>query len=107
MGARPVPAPLEVRPRCGLRAVAQRAVLARLRAYVIARVVGVNEVFGHKRRCTQSNYSATPIVKLKKIAKSCHQYMLSENLGVRARLGNKSRSKPYCPSVGSYQSVFR
>ena len=40
MGARPVPAPLLVRPRCGLRAVAQRAVLARLRAHVIARVVG-------------------------------------------------------------------
>ena len=40
MGARPVPAPLLVRPRCGLRAIAQRAAPARLRAHVIARVVG-------------------------------------------------------------------
>ena len=49
MGARPVPAPLEVRPRCGLRAVAQRAVLARLRAYVIARVVGIGVEVGDGR----------------------------------------------------------
>ena len=46
MGARPVPAPLEVRPRCGLRAIAQRAVPARLRAHVIARVVGTGAVVG-------------------------------------------------------------
>ena len=46
MGARPVPAPLLVRPQCGLRAVAQRAVLARLRAHVIARVVGIRKKGG-------------------------------------------------------------
>ena len=49
MGARPVPAPLLVRPRCGLRAIAQRAVPARLRAHVIARVVGIGVVVGDGR----------------------------------------------------------
>ena len=53
MGARPVPAPLEVRPRCGLRAVAQTAVLARLRAHVIARVVGTGWVVGEAVRANQ------------------------------------------------------
>ena len=33
--------------------------------------------------------------------------MPTENLGVRVRLGNKSRSLPFYPSVGSYQSAFR
>ena len=62
-------APLEVRPRCGLRAVAQRAVLARLRAHVIARVVGeyavvpfILLIYYYRRRAHHSALHYRPLV---------------------------------------------
>ena len=55
-----MPAPLEVRPRCGLRAVVQRAVLARLRAHVIARVVGTYMTSGSGKRSRKMCRSAEP-----------------------------------------------
>ena len=46
MGARPVPAPLEVRPQQDVRRLVQRRVFRRLRTAAVVRVVGIRKKGG-------------------------------------------------------------
>ena len=84
---------MEVRPRCGLRAVVQRAVLARLRAHVIARVVGTGVAVGGRaetlhRLCNRNRCSTATTALRRPIA---YNVVLPNNCILR----NQQNSRTY------------
>ena len=126
MGARPVLAPLLVRPRCGLRAVAQRAVLARLRAHVIARVVGTGVAVGgraetlhrlrNRNRCsTATTALRRPIAYNVVLPNNCilrnqqnsRTYTNQPKTSERRRIGMSAVYHSFARRGGSDQHVFR